>query len=589
MARILPSDWRAADAGGAAARELETLALLEHALPDELTVFHGVHWTRVENGLAAIGEIDFAIVSPAGRVLLVEQKSGFLEETPDGLVKRYRQVTKSVRVQVDRTLGALRRRLAPFVGADPVPIEYLLYCPDYVVRDPGSAGIDPARIVDARAPDGLPSRIRRALTPRAAGTAGRAQAPAVAGVDADDARPELCARLHRFFANELALVPDAGALLGRAEAMVTRLSGGLATWARRIEASPLRVRVQGTAGSGKTQLALALLQDAANAGRRARYVCFNRPLADHLRQLAPDAGTVSTYHQWCERRVRAAGGAPDFAQTDSFARLEADAAALPVADDDRVDDLIVDEGQDFAPAWREDLFRLLGADRESRAARCWWLEDPMQNLYDRPAFAPEGWVTLNAPVNYRCPRQIVGALQRLVDPELAPPVQAQGPIEGEPFEIFEYADGAALLDSTKRAITSALRAGFRRQDIAIVTFGGRERSGLLSFDALGPHRLRRFVGRYDLFGRPEFSEGDLLVETVYRFKGQSAPCVILAEVDFEVLDARAQRKFFVGATRASMRLIVIASVRAAAALRARLGETNAAQGSTLAAERGKTG
>jgi superfamily I DNA and RNA helicase len=114
-----------------------------------------------------------------------------------------------------------------------------------------------------------------------------------------------------------------------------------------------------------------------------------------------------------------------------------------------------------------------------------------------------------------------------------------------------------------------LRAGFRKQDIALVTFSGRERSKLMPFDALGAHRLRSFTGRYDLFGAPQFSDGDLLIETVYRFKGQAAPCVILTEVDFDTLDDLARRKLFVGMTRASMKLIVVLSERAARALLAR--------------------
>ncbi len=50
MAKIFPSDWRSVEATGAAQREIETLALLELALPDAYTVYHGVRWTRVGSG-----------------------------------------------------------------------------------------------------------------------------------------------------------------------------------------------------------------------------------------------------------------------------------------------------------------------------------------------------------------------------------------------------------------------------------------------------------------------------------------------------------------------------------------------------------
>ncbi|HEY4350842.1 MAG TPA: ATP-binding domain-containing protein, partial [Paraburkholderia sp.] len=41
------------------------------------------------------------------------------------------------------------------------------------------------------------------------------------------------------------------------------------------------------------------------------------------------------------------------------------------------------------------------------------------------------------------------------------------------------------------------------------------------------------------------------------------PCVIFTEVDFDTFDERIARKLFVGATRATMKLIVVASQRAA--------------------------
>ena len=58
------------------------------------------------------------------------------------------------------------------------------------------------------------------------------------------------------------------------------------------------------------------------------------------------------------------------------------------------------------------------------------------------------------------------------------------------------------------------------------------------------------------------------MESVFRFKGQAAPAVVFTEIDFDQLDDRAVRRLFVGATRASMKLVLVASARAAARLRA---------------------
>ena len=128
-----------------------------------------------------------------------------------------------------------------------------------------------------------------------------------------------------------------------------------------------------------------------------------------------------------------------------------------------------------------------------------------------------------------------------------------------------------MIDCTKSAITRYVGMGYTRSEIALVSFRGREKSILMSFTQLGPHTLKTFTGRYDLLGDPVYSDGELLLETVYRFKGQAAPCVVLTEVDFESFDEIAKRKIFVGATRARMHLTMIISEQAATQLMGVLG------------------
>ena len=118
MARIVPDDWKNLAATGAAARERETLALLEEALPDAYTVYHGVHWTRLNQGFSVFGEADFVIVGPSGRLMIVEQKTGFLRETPKGLVKVYLQTERNVAIALARTVESMHRRFTAAFGAD---------------------------------------------------------------------------------------------------------------------------------------------------------------------------------------------------------------------------------------------------------------------------------------------------------------------------------------------------------------------------------------------------------------------------------------------------------------------------------------
>jgi len=105
MARVFPNGWEALAVGGAAQREIETLETLRRDLPGSYTVYHGVHWTHLDKGFAIFGEADFVVVGPSGRVLVIEQKSGPLEETPDGLAKVY-ELTHGDRAKTDRVAAS---------------------------------------------------------------------------------------------------------------------------------------------------------------------------------------------------------------------------------------------------------------------------------------------------------------------------------------------------------------------------------------------------------------------------------------------------------------------------------------------------
>jgi superfamily I DNA and RNA helicase len=97
---------------------------------------------------------------------------------------------------------------------------------------------------------------------------------------------------------------------------------------------------------------------------------------------------------------------------------------------------------------------------------------------------------------------------------------------------------------------------------------------VLTLSQLGGHATRRYTGQYDKTGNPRWSEGPLLVESLYRFKGQSMPVVVLCEVDFQTLNEQDRRKLFVGLTRAQLRVEVVLSQRSASALKVRLAEAD---------------
>ena len=156
---------------------------------------------------AIYGEIDFAVVNLAGDLLLIEQKSGFLDETPEGLVKQYPGKSKSVPIQMSRMVSNVRGKLAVRGDIPSVHTDALLYCPDYTIKSPETAGLVPERIVDATRRGQLAQVIQRLLPVREETAA--------------------TAKMHAFLRDLIQLDTDVSALMGHAKNLVTRVSGGL--------------------------------------------------------------------------------------------------------------------------------------------------------------------------------------------------------------------------------------------------------------------------------------------------------------------------------------------------------------------------
>lgn len=117
-----------------------------------------------------------------------------------------------------------------------------------------------------------------------------------------------------------------------------------------------------------------------------------------------------------------------------------------------------------------------------------------------------------------------------------------------------YESPERIAPCTVEAVERCLQRGFALEDIAVVSMRGRERSVLQGLDRVGKWSLKRFTGNFDEGNAPIWKDGQLLIESVRRFKGQAAPAVVLTECDLAELDALNRRLLFVGLTRARVHL-----------------------------------
>lgn len=537
MARLMPSDVSHLALAGGRSEELDTLRQLQAELPPAYTVFHGIHWSREYRNGIKFGELDFVVVNQAGKVLVIEQKNGRLEETENGLVKLYPDRVKPVGDQVRRNLDGVREKFkaAQHYQAD-LQLDYLIYCPDHRIVNLNAAALDASRIVDAESRGRLAERVEALLEP---------------GQPCPHAE-----RVHQFFRQTFDLVPDIHAHVSSQERNFTRLSTELVHLLEGLEMKPFRLRVDGTAGAGKTLVARQFFDQTVSQNRRPLFVCYNRPLAEKFGAGIGEQGMVATFHGLCSKFLAERGHRFDWDEMKSdptfWSRVTELVVGENIPEEWKFDTLIVDEGQDFEQEWVEILKLFLRDDQEIL-----WLEDQDQNLRGQPPIVLDGFVGYRARRNYRSPESIARFIRRTL------PFKFEGAndLPGLGVGVTPYSKGADQPAAVGKIVSGLLEQGLSHDDMVILTLRGSGESVFSNRERVGGYPLRRFTQGYDLFGNQLMTPGKLLFESVRRFKGQQAPAIVLVDVDpMADKGEMFKRLLYSGMTRATVRLDLVVKV-----------------------------
>ena len=535
MALIYPNDVSVLETNDTRHGEIKTLNLLRSSLPNGYSIYHSVHWSKSNAYVSTFGEIDFVIVNKSGEILVIEQKNGVLEETPDGLEKSYGLTKKLVQSQIQRSIGGIRKQYSKqHKGMPGLSIDYLIYCPDYKVINVNAAGVDMLRVVDRDEKVNLTNRIEKLLAPETEKAHGLAE------------------ELHNFLLSSFRISPDINAYKSSQERVYCRLLSGLSDVIDNLEIDPYKLRVIGTAGSGKTQVTMRFCDKMRSKGKNPLLLCFNRPLADKLREIAEEEVTVNTYYGFCRAMAELAGLTIDFsrADEDGFWRdIQERLIAADLKNSPKYSGLIVDEGQDFHNEWYEIIQLFLTED-----ATQLWLEDPLQNLRSVKSVILPGFVTYHDTSNFRTPTLIASLIKKVLERDFL----QRNTLPGLGVESFTYGTIGELKKILAHRITELVRAGFKQEDIAIISCRGMNSSALREINRLGSYSVRRFTGDYDKQDNQIYTEGKLNFDTIFRFKGQQAPAVILVDLD-ETLEINewARNVLYCAMTRATLRLELI--------------------------------
>ena len=209
----------------------------------------------------------------------------------------------------------------------------------------------------------------------------------------------------------------------------------------------------------------------------------------------------------------------------------------------------MDEGQDFEQEWYDILMLFVTPNAEIP-----WLEDADQNIYGTEPVTLSGFTGFRADTNFRSPERIATFIRDVLPFRF----EIGNDLPGLGTGVHGYDDPEEQLRIVAQLVRDLNRRGFDHHDIVVLTCRGVANSVFSTCEKVGNVRLRRFTGDYDLFGNQLLTNGQLAFDSVYRFKGQEAPAVILVDVDPnpDRMD-REQRLLYCGMTRAAVRLELV--------------------------------
>jgi hypothetical protein len=550
MATCIPQVDRAQSESNA---ELRLLTALDAQLPDEFTVLHSVAWISKPGELGPRdGESDLLIAHPRLGLLVVEVKGGrvSLDYQQQKWISIDRNETEhAIKNPFDQAkrgkygiLEKLRENSTwQRLGIRRFNIGHAVFLPDIGdgsrLRGPDA----PTEIIgDRNDMKRLRDWTQKALLYWSAGENDQLDPIGQRGVDVIVAtfarrastRPLLSARIQDEEQERIELTERQARILD----MLQRQR---------------RVMVAGGAGTGKTLIARDKAVRAANEGMRTLLACYNRPLADHLREQCAGVSNldVATFHQvcsaWIARAKKKSGrdlleeARRDHPRASDFDHL------MPLALANAIDMLgpcydaiIVDEGQDFGDDFWLPTEMLLN-DLEN--GLLYVFLDENQDIYRRSAAIPIGSEPLVLDQNCRN----TGAVHRAAYRHYRGIETIPSPIEGVAVATIE-AHGTEQQGRSIGSLLTRLLVDERipAHEVAVLICNGALKDvAERTLQALTLPKPARF-GRLE-----DYSEGVVTVDTVARFKGLEREVIILWGLDGSDL-SRDRETLYVGMSRA---------------------------------------
>ena len=337
----------------------------------------------------------------------------------------------------------------------------------------------------------------------------------------------------------------------------------------RLEECTGGIRVDGCAGSGKTEMAIREIRRLAAKAishRKILLLCYNNNLVYRLKRALKGCKgtatiTISGFHDFCiEQLVLPAGktelihydGHTPYLDDTGWSWVEREAAMLP-----HFDYIFVDEAQDFKSGWWNIIRTLLTGQK-----KLYIFADTNQDLYNRSLALPELPTRIRLTRNLRNAWKIANFSTGIIPGQQMDSL----PLIGAPLKICRTSDSPEERAQTVSKIIKSLKSnrkfGIHNSDIVVLSpwRAGNERCCLkycpeLDF-AHGTENAAEAAERYERCRRRDSTR--ILADTIKGYKGLEAPFVILTDVcATDEHRGFRDRDFYVACTRARFGLYII--------------------------------
>jgi hypothetical protein len=523
-------------------------------LPDGYVVLHSLPWLRPNRHYAneplQEGEADFVILHPDRGMLVLEVKGG-VPELRNRLWFRngreirdpFEQARKSRYNLLDSIEARTGRRLhrQMFTHGDMVVFPHCTY------DGPLPLNTDPRIIADATGLYDLASRVEEAFQ------AWERTPTALNSQQFDDLQAALMPKLR--------LMRCVGTEIDAERARILQVTENQRVTYRGLLASD-RVLVEGTAGSGKTLLALEFAVSLAAAGESVLFLCYNRHLMVWLREQAAAEPRLQgkdgkleiyTFHSYAFSLAKKAGveftpptlGDQQFWDEEAPMILE---QALEILRDGpeppQFDAVVIDEAQDFSQDW---WVTIEGLSRGGSSGRLYAFLDLHQSLRGEAMLPP---VSLPArfplTANCRNTRAIARSAAVLIGTDgTLLPFSPEGEAPAVRGAHSHSSDTGVALNELRRL----LKAGVKSSQIVVIQPTALDNSPFARFQDVEGVSLVSDAAKW------RRGEG-ILVTTARAFKGLEADVVIVCGLSaFSTTFTKAD--LYVAWTRARHRLVVV--------------------------------